>query len=757
MTAPARRLFFAALVVGLLALGLVIVPDAVAADGDLAVNNPAPVAEPAGSRTVTFTITLVRDPGNTSTVDVDYLTPPMSGTATANVDYLPVNGTAIFTNNETTETVSVTVLGDSLDEDDETFNLVLSSPNGGQFPGGVTELTGTATITDNDGPPRVSIGGAVIDEGDTGTTQARFTVALSSPSGRAVSVRWSTANGSATGGQDFTAAADQTISFDPGAVSRVISIPVAGDVLDEIDEETFTVNLKEPTNAILGPAPTGTGRILDDDDLPTVSIGDASGPEGGQADFTVSLAPASGRVVTVSATTVGGTATPGTDYTGTSGEVRFEPGQTARTFSVPLLADSADEPDETFQATISGAQAAIVGRATGTGTIVDTNPGPELSIRVDEPDGHIEGDVPGTMTFTVELTGGSDQLVRVDYQAVDQTAKAGQDYTLAPAFLTFSPLLPTEQQISVAVTGDNLAELNETFTVRLANPTGGANLASGKGQATGTIIDDDGVPAAVSVADAAPVVEDTQGAMAVFTVTLSPAVPQPVIVSYTTRDGTARAGEDYVGSQGTLTFAPNDTSEQVQIPILPDSLDEEDTETFTLELSDPINAQITEGGADPVGTGSITDDDPLPTVAIRSDVDLEEGNETPSTANVVVELSTASGRQVTVDFTVGAENPDNLATTDATVDVDYRAQANGTLTFPAGQTTRRIPVEALPDDLDEDPEVLVVTLSAPTNSELGAKAGGVVTIEDGDLPPEVSITGPDPVVEPTADGTQVQA
>ncbi len=752
MTASARRSLVAALVAGLLALGLVVVPNAAAADGDVSVNSPAPVSEPAGTRTVTFTITLVRPPSGN--IRVNYTT--QDGTATAFEDYLPVNDSVIFTGNQTTATASVALLDDSLDEDDETFDLVLSeSENGVQIVNG----TGTATITDNDEPPRVSIGGAVVDEGDTGTTQARFTVALSSSSGRAVSVMWATGDATATGGVDFTASSDQTLSFDPGDVSEVVSVPVNGDVLDE-DEETFTVTLSQPTNATLGPVPRGTGSIVDDDDLPTLSISDASGSEGGQADFTVSLSPASGRVVTVSATTVGGTATPGPDYTGTSGDVRFDPGQTSKTFTVPLKTDMLDEPDETFQVTLSGAQSALIGRATGTGTIVDTNPGPELSITVNEVDGHVEGDLPAgtTMNFTVVLSGTPGQLVTVNYEAVDGTAKAGQDYTVAPGTLTFLPNVPNQQRaIPVTVTGDDFAELNETFTVRLTNPSAGANLASGQGEATGTIIDDDGVPAKVAVADAAAVVEGAQGATAVFTVALSLAVPQPVIVTYSTKDGTAKAGEDYVGSTGTVTFAPNDTSEEIRIPVLPDSLDEDDTETFTVELSNPINADITGAGSDPTATGSITDDDALPTVSIENDVDLEEGNETPSTGNVVVKLSTASGRQVTVNFTTGAEAPDNLATANATVDVDYRALANGTLTFPAGETTRRISIEALPDDLDEDPEVLVATLSAPTNANPGTKTTGVVTIEDGDLEPEVSITGPDPVIEPEPNGSQVDA
>jgi hypothetical protein len=732
-----------------MALGLVVIPEAAAAtDGDLSVDSPAAVLEPHGAGTVTFTITLVRDPTNTAEVTVQYRIPPQAvqpGRAEPNQDFLPVNtGTAVFRGKETTETVSLTVLGDALDEDDETFTLEIfnESPNA-QIPLGME--IGTATILDDDSPPRVSVSGATVEEGDAGDVTARFSVALSSPSARPVSVKWATADGTATAGQDYEADGD-TLSFPPGDVSQAVRVTVAGDTLNELDEEHFTVRLSEPTNLDLGPAATGTGRILDDDGPPGLSVSDASGAEGGQANFTVSLSKESGRPVTVSAVTTGpGDASPNVDYTATSASIRFEPGEKSKTFSVPLRPDSVDEGDETFQVIISGAEAAAIDRASGTGTIADTNPGPELSI---ENLRAAEGDAASTMTFMVTLSQTPSQLVTVNYDASDGTAKAVQDYALNPGTLTFLPATTTlTQQVAVGLAGDDLAELAENFVVRLSNPTGGAHLASGRAQATGVIEDDDGVPAKVSVAGAGPVAE---GASATFSVTLERAVPEPVIVSFTTTDeGTARAGEDYQLRAGTVEFAPNETTREIGVPIQADSRDEID-ETFTIVLSNPINADIGTGTA----TGSITDDDDPPVISIDA-LDLDEGNESPSSGDVVVRLTPASGQTVTVVYAIGLDGDTDLEN-DAVAGKDYQAEANGVITFPAGVDRRGLSIDALPDDLDEFPERVLITLSGPTNAALATTPSALVTIEDGDATPIVSIAAPDPVVEPN-DNSDEQA
>jgi Ca2+-binding RTX toxin-like protein len=107
---------------------------------------------------------------------------------------------------------------------------------------------------------------------------------------------------------------------------------------------------------------------------PGLSVADVSQPEGsggGALSFTVSLSKASPLRVTVSYATADGTATAGSDYTATSGQLTFAPGETSKTVGIPILGDTVVEPNETFTLTLSGAVNARVARATATATLVN--------------------------------------------------------------------------------------------------------------------------------------------------------------------------------------------------------------------------------------------------------------------------------------------------------------------------------------------------------------------------------------------------
>ena len=157
-----------------------------------------------------------------------------------------------------------------------------------------------------------------------------------------------------------------------------------------------------------------------------------------------------------------------------------------------------------------------------------------------------------------------------------------------------------------------------------------------------------------------------------FTVALNVPSGRGLSVSYATADGTAVSPADYVATNGTLNFAPGETSKTVNVLVNGDQLDEID-ETFTLNLANPVNVSIADGN----GLGTITDDDPLPALAI-ADVTVTEGDSGTVAATFAVNLSAQSGRAVTV----------NYATADGTAIApgDYVA-ASGTLNFAAGQTT----------------------------------------------------------------------
>jgi hypothetical protein len=350
--------------------------------------------------------------------------------------------------------------------------------------------------------PAVSIDDATVNEGN----EATFHVSLSSTSTSTATVDYTTADGTATAPGDYTTTSG-TLSFAPGETSKTITVPVAGDTIDEPDE-TFAVDLSNAVNASIADG-EGAGTIADDDTAPSLSIDDATGNEGDSGSspmtFTVSLAGQTERTVAVSYGTADGTATAPGDYTSTSATLSFAPGETSKTVTVPVAGDTLDEPDETFAVDLADAVDASIADGEGVGTIVDDDEplppgaGPAISV------GNVrvtEGDSDTTpATFKVSLSRPSAQDVAVGYATVDGTAVADTDYVATTGRLVV-PAGETASTVTVPVRGDTVRERRETFSLVLSNPSAGADIAAGAG--IGTIMDDDSrgrhTPVALSAA-----------------------------------------------------------------------------------------------------------------------------------------------------------------------------------------------------------------------------------------------------------------
>jgi YD repeat-containing protein len=218
------------------------------------------VAENAGSLAVSFTLTTASGSPLTCAVTASYRTVDASGVAPA--DYGARTGTLTFaagTATGGTQTVTIPIVSDALNEANETFAVDLSSVAGGSI--GATGRT-TVTIADDDPVPTLTIADASVTEGNSGTSNLTFTLTLSARSGRDVQVQYATANTSATAGVDY-AAASGTLTIPAGASSATLAISVFGDGMYE-PNEALVVNLSAPVNATLARA-QATGTILNDD------------------------------------------------------------------------------------------------------------------------------------------------------------------------------------------------------------------------------------------------------------------------------------------------------------------------------------------------------------------------------------------------------------------------------------------------------------------------------------------------------------
>ena len=556
----------------------------------------------------------------------------------------------------------------------------------------------------------MSISSATAGEGDP---TIDFTVTLSQEPTREVTVSYETSGapdgGTAIEGTDYSRARG-TLRIPANTRMGTISVSLRDDSLNE-DNETFTLTLTGATNATLSSTPsriTATGTIRDDDqDLPVLSIegGRAIEGQGATVTFTVTLAPESGREVSVNWATRGGSAAQDEDYEGESGTLTFSAGDTSQTISVTVTDDTLDEAvEEQFTVQLSSPRNATLSpdASSATGTIVDDDGDPALSIESAEAS---EGS--GRIRFTVTLIPQSAQTVEVSYDTRDGTAIAGEDYVAVEGgTLTFSAG-QTSKTITVTVTNDTLDEDDETFDVVLRVPSN-AELAA-TATATGTIEDNDSEPR-LSISNVSASEAD---ARIDFTVRLNRASGKAVTVEYETSGapggGTATEDSDYMGTTGTLRFDPAadppETEKTISVLVTNDDLNEL-AETFTLTLSSPINGTFAGSLTSLSATGTIQNDDPLPVLMFSSASLDVTGREGTGTIDFVVLLNLASGQPVMVDY--------RTSNGTATAGQDY-TETRGTLSFAPGETQMTIRVPVKEDDVYEGDQGETFTLALSTD------------------------------------------
>jgi hypothetical protein len=196
--------------------------------------------------TVTFTVSL----SEPTTLDVTVHWLLDDGSALGGADFQDAEGDLVIPAGQTTGAIVVSILEDTIDESAESFTVLLASAINGT----ILDDRGTAIISDDDPRPTASIADASIVEGSGGATSAVLTVSLTNASTLAISLDWTTIDGSALQGIDYTAGSG-TLTFAPGVTSQTIAIAVAGDLLDERDE-SFSIVLANPAWALLGDAMT---------------------------------------------------------------------------------------------------------------------------------------------------------------------------------------------------------------------------------------------------------------------------------------------------------------------------------------------------------------------------------------------------------------------------------------------------------------------------------------------------------------------
>ncbi|WP_413171279.1 beta strand repeat-containing protein [Anabaena azotica] len=297
-----------------------------------------------------------------------------------------------------------------------------------------------------------------------------------------------------------------------------------------------------------------------------------------------------------------------TDYTGatpgTGKTITFAAGSSTATLTIDPTADTTFESNETVALTLAAGTGYTVGTTTAvTGTITNDDVAlPTVTLAVSP--SSVAEDGTGNLLYTFTRTGDTTNTLTINYDITGTAAST--DYTGATPgtgkTITFAAGSSTAI-LTIDPTADTTVEANETVALTLAAGTGytvGTTTA-----VTGTITNDD-VASSVTInlnADQTVVEGRTSPQNVRYTVTLSASSTQTITVQYATSNGTAIAGSDYTTRSGTLTFAPNTTSQFIDIPIINDGINEPN-ETFTLTLTSPTNASL---GTKITATTTITD------------------------------------------------------------------------------------------------------------------------------------------------------
>ena len=445
----------------------------------------------------------------------------------------------------------------------------------------------------------------------------------------------------------------------------------------------------------------------------------------GTITVTVERAGGSTGSASVAYQTIVASATPGADYEPTSGTLNWANGDVQRkSFTIAVLDDAIDEPDETVTVQLTGASGATLGSpAAATITIVDDEVTLQHGSLRFASAIYSAGEGSGAIDVTVNRFGGTDGAVSVNFATGTGTALADADFTTEFGTLSWGAGDATARIISIPLLQDADFEGTESFSVTLTAPGGGAALAT-PSTTTISITDDDvaPTPGGLRFSSATYAVGEGAGSV-VLTVERVLGSDGAIAVNYASNNGSATSAGDYTPQIGSLSWNAGDaTARTITVPILDDMLIE-GTESFGVTLTAPT------GGAALVApssaTVSIADDDVAPPAPGLVQFNAAAYQVAESGGSIVVAVRRVNGTGGAISVSYATANGS------ATTGADYTA-SSGLLSWPAGDASdKTFSISIATDAVVEGNETVNLTLANPTGgASLGAPAASVLTITD---------------------------
>ena len=568
--------------------------------------------------------------------------------------------------------IILTAIDDAFDEPTEHMQLRLFSDII-QVPEEPVQLT----ILDNDPLPTLQVAPLQVVEGE----EAALTFTLSEPSNKPIAISLAPAADSAREHEDFEFAA-QTIDFVPGMVEAIVPVRILEDALNE-HRESWRVEIRNPQNVDV-PRTDILVEILDNDPLPTLSFQDLILHEDAEATartLDIRLDRPSGRPIEVQLSTLDATAHGGEDFEPLALNLRFEEGQTQRQVVLGLIDDALFETTETLILALGGADYANVATPEALVSIFDNDARPELRY---EDLTVAETNIDQALRIPLRLDAPAGRAVTVEFAATGTGAPL-PDVRFDDLQVTFAP----GQQLAY-LDGTILADLrDEPEQIVRLTPLPSEDLVSPAAPLLLTLLDDDPAPRLHIETD--PIGEG-QATRAQARLVLSAPSEYRVGARVRSSEGSAVTSSDFLPVDQTISFAPGQIEAAVPLAIVADNIFEL-TESFDLHVSDLENATSTLNQARVL----IVDDEPLPNIGVSANP-VAEGEQ----GVVTFDLDRVSSLPITLAY--------NLQSASALIGDDF-APLTGTLTFAPGELRKAIQVRALPDQVLEPTEEILLILS----------------------------------------------
>jgi hypothetical protein len=540
-----------------------------------------------------LTVTANRIGGSRGAVGVTYGT--FSGTATAGTDFTAVSGTLQWADGDaTSKTFTVPISNTVAFDGTKTFNVSLFFPTGGLTVG--IPAAASAVIVGSSSP----VVGALEFSASSydivqGVGSVTITVNRVGGTAGAVSVAYATGNGPAIAPASFTAASGTLQWADGDSTAKTFTVAI-NNATPFSGNQLFTVALSSPTGgATIGNPGLSTVTIAGDagspiGDLALSSAGYTVAQNAGSLSVTVNRSGGANGTVSVNYATTNGSAVAGVDFTAASGILQWADGDTApKSFSVAISNATPFSGSKSFVITLANATggAALSNPMNATAVINGSAAAAAGNLQLGS-NAYRVSQIAGSVSVTVNRTGGSNGAASVSYATSNGTATAGTDFTAVSGTIQWADGDASSKSFTVPISSATPFAGTKTFTVALSNPSQGSALASPSSASVNITGEGSANVGSFAFSQSAYSIAQSAGSIK-LTVDRSDGASGAVSVSYATSNGSAQAGTNYTATNGTLQWADGDSTAKTFSVDISNADSFVGSKTFNVTLSNPNN------------------------------------------------------------------------------------------------------------------------------------------------------------------------